>query len=112
MTDTTPAPAQAPASKSVVVTLAEPIKREGGDIASLTIRKPKGGDLRGTKLTDLVAADVDAVAKVIPRITTPAIVAHEFYGLEADDFAEVVGTVVGFFLNQAQREAMQAMTAA
>jgi len=110
MTDTTPAPAQA-ASTSVVVTLEQPIKREGGPIASLTIRKPKGGDLRGTKLTDLVAADVDAVAKVIPRITTPAVAAHEFYGLEADDFAEVVGTVVGFFLSKAQREAMAAMTA-
>jgi hypothetical protein len=111
MTDTTSAPAQA-APTSVVVNLTQPITREGGPIASLTIRKPKGGDLRGTKLTDLVAADVDAVAKVIPRITTPAIAAHEFYGLEADDLAEVVGTVVGFFLNKAQREAMAAMTAA
>jgi hypothetical protein len=110
MPDTTPAPAQA-APTSVVVNLAQPITREGGPIASLTIRKPKGGDLRGTKLTDLVAADVDAVAKVIPRITTPAIAAHEFYGLEADDFAEVVGTVVGFFLSKVQREAMAAMTA-
>jgi hypothetical protein len=110
MTDTTSAPAQA-APTSVVVTLEQPIKREGGPITSLTIRKPKGGDLRGTKLTDLIAADVDAVAKVIPRITTPTIVAHEFYGLEADDFAEVVGTVVGFFLSKVQREAMAAMTA-
>jgi hypothetical protein len=33
---------------------------------------------------------------VIPRITTPAILPHEFYALEADDLAEVVGTVVGF----------------
>ncbi|WP_062785016.1 phage tail assembly protein [Novosphingobium capsulatum] len=106
MTETT----TAPAPTSVVVPLAQPITREGGPIASLAIRKPRGGDLRGTKLTDLVAADVDAVAKVIPRITTPAIAAHEFYSLEADDFAEVVGTVVGFFLSKAQREAMAAMT--
>jgi hypothetical protein len=27
------------------------------------MRKPKGGDLRGTKLTELMAADVDAVAR-------------------------------------------------
>jgi hypothetical protein len=116
MTDNIPTPAKAAPGKaatstSVVVPLAKSIKREGGRITSLTIRKPKGGDLRGTKLTDLIAADVDAVAKIIPRITTPAIVAHEFYSLEADDFAEVVGTVVGFFLSKAQREAMAAMTA-
>jgi hypothetical protein len=53
-------------------------------------------DLRGTKLTELMAADVDAIARIIPRITSPAILPHEFYALEADDLAEVVGTVVGF----------------
>jgi hypothetical protein len=70
--------------------------RDGGPVESVIVRKPKGGDLRGAKLTELMAADVDAVARVIPRITTPAILPHEFYALEADDLAEVVGTVVGF----------------
>jgi len=108
MTDTTSAPAQA-APTSVVVTLEQPIKREGGTITSLTIRKPKGGDLRGTKLTEIVNGDVNAVAIVIPRITTPAIAAHEYFALEADDLAEVVGVVVGFFMSQAQKDMIQEM---
>jgi hypothetical protein len=45
------------------------------------------------------------------RITSPAILPHEFYALEADDLAEVVGTVVGFS-EPAQREALQTMTGA
>jgi hypothetical protein len=93
----TPAPATPSlTSASVTVTLGAPIVREGGPIAALTLRKPRGGDLRGTKLTELMAADVDAIARIIPRITSPAILPHEFYALEADDLAEVVGTVVGF----------------
>ncbi|NKJ40814.1 phage tail assembly protein [Novosphingobium sp. SG720] len=109
MTDTTTTPAPAPASTSVVVTLAQPLMREGGPITSLTIRKPKGGDMRGTKLTEIVNGDVTAVAIVIPRITTPAIAAHEYFSLEADDLAEVVGVVVGFFMSSAQKALIQEM---
>ncbi|GMM59900.1 phage tail assembly protein [Novosphingobium pituita] len=104
MTELTPA---SPAT--VTIAFGQPIVRDGGPVESVIVRKPKGGDLRGAKLTELMAADVDAVARVIPRITTPAILPHEFYALEADDLAEVVGTVVGFFLNKAQREAMASM---
>jgi hypothetical protein len=91
MTQPTPA---SPAT--VTIAFGQPIVRDGGPVESVIVRKPKGGDLRGAKLTELMAADVDAVARVIPRITTPAILPHEFYALEADDLAEVVGTVVGF----------------
>lgn len=108
MTETTTTSPAAPVT--VTVALGAPIQRDGGPIESVIVRKPKGGDLRGTKLTELMAADVDAVAKLIPRITSPSIQHHEFFGLDADDLAELIGTVVGFFLNRAQREALQTMT--
>jgi hypothetical protein len=69
--------------------------REGGPIASLTIRKPKGGDLRGTKLTELMAADVDAVAKS-SRASPPRHRRARVLRPRGRRLAEVVGTVVGF----------------
>lgn len=87
-----------------VVNLVTPIRREGGDISSFTLRKPKGGELRGLKVQDIVNTDVNTILALAPRICSPFIAQEEFANLDADDFAEVAGTIMGFFMTRSQVE--------
>lgn len=95
---------------AVTVTLQDPIEREGGPVSKLTLRKPRAGELRGMKLSELVTADIGAVIDLLPRISDPFITQQEAAGLSSEDIAEIAGTIVGFFLNQAQRAAVQQMS--
>lgn len=107
--------ALAPAEKKLVtaiVPLVEPIGRESGDIPTLTLRKPKAGELRGLSIKDLVNSDVSAVITVLPRICDPFISEHEAASLAAEDIAEIAGTIVGFFMSPAQKKAMAEMVGA
>lgn len=111
MTDAsaTPAPSvTAPVTRTV--TLQHPIQRTGGPVETLTLRKPKAGELRGLKMTDLMAADVNTVIEITPRICSPMIIREEVAGLEADDFAELAGTIVGFFMTSAQQDLVRQMS--
>lgn len=101
-THTEPAPA-APQPEVVTITLGTPIAREGGAVTVLTLRKPKGGTLRGLGLQDLMRSDIDTILKVLPRISEPFITEHEAANLEADDLAEIGGALLGFFLTPAQK---------
>jgi hypothetical protein len=76
--------------------------------SSVIVRKPKGGDLRGAKLTELMAADVDAVARVIPRITTPRSCPTSSTRSRPTIWPKWSARW-SVFLNKAQREAMASM---
>lgn len=65
-------------------------------ITELTIRKPLTGDLRGIKLVDFIDLDVNSLAKVIPRITTPSIEEHEVFDLDLTDLSVIAQAVAGF----------------
>lgn len=107
--ETAKAPAPEPAPRqpqTVTVTLGEPLRRTGGDITELTLRKPRAGELRGLKVEDLFGTDVNTLIVLLPRITSPVIAAHEVEMLEADDLLEVAGAVKGFFMPASLREAM------
>ena len=91
---------------STTVSLEQPIPRESGHIGELTLRKPTAGELRGLSLQDLLRADVGAIITVLPRIAQPFITDQEASGLSAPDIAEIGGTIVGFFMTAAQKEAM------
>ena len=91
---------------TVTVDLATPIPRAGGDISRLVLRKPKAGELRGLKVEDLFATDVNTLIALLPRITIPALIAEEVEGLEAEDLLEVAGAVKGFFMPAALKQAM------
>ena len=67
------------------------------------MRKPKGGDLRGAKLTDLYSADVVAMSIVLPRITEPMIHRQEFMDMDGEDIAQLAGEVINFLLTKSQR---------
>lgn len=83
-----------------------PLTRGDTTIEQVKIRKPMGGDFRGgISLLDVARMDVDATAKLLPRITTPALTAAEVYGLEASDLLSVCSEVAAFLPTKAQRAA-------
>jgi len=85
------------------IALATPIQRESGEVASVTLRKPSAGELRGLNLQDIMQSDVNAMIALIPRIAQPFITAAEVEKLDPSDFSEMAGTVVGFFYTPAQK---------
>lgn len=93
------------------ITLIAPIPRKGqDDVKSVLLRKPTAGELRGAKVTDILQMDVNALIKVLPRITSPALLPDEVAGLDPADFLSLAGQLVGFFVTpdqQAQIERMQ-----
>ncbi|EMO9523733.1 phage tail assembly protein [Pseudomonas aeruginosa] len=83
------------------VELDEPIKRgESSVIQFVTVRKPSSGELRGTNLQDLLALDVGALIKVLPRITTPIIHEQEVARLDPADLLQLGSKVSGFLLSK------------
>lgn len=93
MPDTIP-----PTPETATITLNTPIPRESGPLETITLRKPKGGDLRGLGLQSLMQSDVNSIIAITPRIAQPFITEHEVANLEADDFAELAGAIFGFFM--------------
>ena len=79
-----------------LVTLENPIKRGDMLIEQVTLIKPNAGTLRGVSLASLANSDVDALIKVLPRMTYPALTEHEVTRLEASDLILFAGKVVGF----------------
>ncbi|WP_413874171.1 phage tail assembly protein [Albidovulum sp.] len=90
------------------VTLSAPLDRKGGPmITSVGLRKPDVGALRGMKLTDVLQMDVNAMIRLLPRITTPALLPDEVAALDPADFLSIAGTVVGFFMTAEQLAAAE-----
>jgi len=79
-----------------VITLQTPIKRGEQEISSLTLIKPNAGTLRGLSLAAVANAEVDALIKVLPRITSPSLTEHEVVSLDLADMVALAGKVVGF----------------
>ena len=55
------------------VSLSEPIIMGVDQITSLSIRRPKAGEMRGLNMVNLAQMDVDAYFELLPRICTPII---------------------------------------
>ena len=85
------------------ITLDNPIKRGEQTITTLTIRKPKTGALRGIALADVLKIDVDAMIKIIPRVSNPNVTESEVSDLDLADFTKLATAVVGFFAPQSER---------
>lgn len=97
-------------ARSVAITLAAPLKREGGvDIEHITLRKPNAGELRGLKVPDLVNGDVNTIITLLPRISSPVVSVHEAEQLDVEDLGEITGAIFGFFMNQAARAQIEKM---
>jgi len=95
------------AKLSPPITLAEPIVRGAEKITVLQLRKPKGGELRGLSIQELMNARASAILDILPRITMPPITQAEADQLEAEDLAACSGAVIDFFLTPADRRAVE-----
>lgn len=83
------------------ITLDTPIQRGETTIATVELRRPKAGELRGANLTDLLQMDVGALIKVLPRITTPSLTEADVSGLDPADLTQMGGACAGFLLPRA-----------
>lgn len=79
-----------------VVTLDTPLMRGEQKIEQVTLTKPNAGTLRGVSLAALAQSDVDALIKVLPRMTYPALTEHEITRMDASDLLSFAGQVIGF----------------
>lgn len=109
MTDS--ATAAGTAAKFETIDLGEPITRGDVTIDKLTLRKPKAGELRGLSLSDVIATDIAALLRLLPRISEPALTDDECQNLDPADLTEIGGTIRGFFMTKAERQLMEAMIA-
>lgn len=83
-------------SKENIVTLEKAITRGEQEITKIEMLKPTAGTLRGVGLAAVASSDVDALIKVLPRMTMPSLTEQEVAALDLPDFLSLAGAVVGF----------------
>lgn len=83
-------------TKENVVTLENPLKRGEQMVTEITLIKPTAGTLRGVSLAAVANSEVDALIKVLPRMTAPMLTEQEVAAMELPDLVALAGKVVGF----------------
>lgn len=84
------------------ITLQSSIHRGETSIDAVSLRKPTAGELRGVSLVDLLQMDVDAISKVLPRITTPTLLEQEIAGMDPAVLLTMGAAISGFLLPTAE----------
>ncbi|GHD59833.1 phage tail assembly protein [Jeongeupia chitinilytica] len=84
--------------KNVTIELDEPIKRGDQIIASITLRKPNSGALRGLNLTDVMQINVSALKTLLPRISDPTLTEADVDKLDPADLLQLGTEVAGFLV--------------
>lgn len=100
VTDTKPsaAPATAPGIPTETVDLDTPLQRGRQTVTQINIRKPLAGAFRGTNLVDVMQMDVQALTRVLPRITDPALTEAEIRNMNPADLVQLGSVVSGFLV--------------
>lgn len=62
------------------------------------------GELRGLSLVDVLNMQFNALQKLLPRITIPALTEHEVAQLDVADLTQLGVEATGFFLTRAAKE--------
>lgn len=93
------------------ITLEEPIKRGESKIASIRLRKPASGELRGLKLLDLLNGDVNATIRLVPRISEPTLTEQEVAALEPADLLSCADGIAAFLQKKGEQTAPDSPTA-
>lgn len=88
-----------------VVELDKPITRGTNTHKSLTLRKPASGELRGVSLLELMQMDVQALSKVLPRISSPSLTVQDVNAMDPADLLACGVAVSGFLLQKSAKEA-------
>jgi len=85
--------------ESVTVTLKTPLANATGKpVESLTLRRPKAGDLRGISQVEILRMVPEPLCTLVGRISDPAFPPSLFWQMEAEDLMELSGAVAGFFV--------------
>jgi hypothetical protein len=92
-------------------TLDTPIVRGEQTITHVTLAKPAAGALRGTSLAALVNLDVDALRKVLPRISTPTLTEMDVAIMDPADLVALGGIFAGFLMPKALKASMESLNA-
>lgn len=92
-------------------TLDTPLVRGTQTITSITLRKPKSGELRGVSLSDLVSLDVVALSKVLPRISSPMLTEADVASIDPADLVQLGGIFAGFLMPKAVKSRLASQTA-
>ncbi|WP_186257360.1 phage tail assembly protein [Burkholderia gladioli] len=92
-------------------TLDTPIARGEQTITQVMLAKPDAGALRGTSLSALVNLDVDALCKVLPRITSPALTAADVRAMDPADLVSLGGSFAGFLMPKSLKASMESPSA-
>lgn len=90
---------------SQLIELDEPIKRGTTEITEVTLRKPVSGELRGVSLMELAQMDVQALRKVLPRISSPSLTDVEVSRMDPADLMQCGVAVASFLLTKKARQA-------
>lgn len=85
------------------VTLDTPVRHGEQLITSVTLRKPKAGELRGIALTELLQLKVEAIQAVVPRISSPMLHKQDMANMDPADLVTLGGVVIGFLLTKEQK---------
>lgn len=100
--------ATAPKSSSATIrtiTLDTPIVRGETTIATIEIRKPASGELRGLSMVTLSQLEYAALETLLPRITNPPLSTAEVAALDPADFMQLGGEVMDFLLPKGAKPA-------
>lgn len=95
-------------SKLNTIPLNAPLKgADGKKITEIEVMKPTTGALRGLQLAMVQMQDVNALAKLLPRITSPALTQDQVWALDPADFAALANRVSLFFMTPEQLTMIQ-----
>lgn len=95
---------------SQTITLDTPLVRGEQVIEAITLRKPQVGELRGTSLSALVSLEVDALQRVLPRISTPTLTEADVAHLDPADLVQLGGAFARFLLPKALPASMDSLS--
>ena len=93
---------------SAPIELAQPVKRGQTEVKEITLRRPGSGELRGLKLADLVQGDVNAVIRLVPRISQPTLLEQEVAALDAYDLTRCADEIAVFLQTPPQKPTEEA----
>ena len=62
----------------------------------VTLIEPNAGTLRGVSLAAVAQSEVDALIKVLPRMTYPALTTQELTAMNLPDMLSLAAKVIGF----------------
>lgn len=86
-----------------IVDLDEGFQVGNQTIRCVTVRKPKTGALRGLNLSEILQLNVNALIKILPRVTEPAMTEEHVNNLDPADITLLGAALIGFFVSSKDR---------